>query len=106
VQWKNDPEIFLISGAYGKSARRFDDQEGTINMNLLSGFRDLIKLLEETPGCENLASAVPSVFSLRKTGSGNYNWDSVLILYPFQPWLMTHLEGLKANLKMMRVALE
>lgn len=106
VQWKSDPEVFLISGAYGKSARRFDDQEGTINMNLLSGFRDLIKLLEETPGCENLASAAPSVFSLRKTGSGDYNWDSVLILYPFQPWLMIHFDGLETNLKMIRAIIE
>jgi len=105
VQWKSDPEIFLISGAYGKSARSFDEQEGTINMNLLSGFRDLIKLLEETPECENLASAAPSVFSLRKTRSGNYNWDSDLILYPFQPWLMIHFNGLETNLKMIRATL-
>lgn len=101
-QWKSDPEVFLTSGSYHKPIDRIENQAGPVHFKLLSGLRDFITLLEETPGCEILASAAPSVFGLRKTGSGNYNFESDLIMSPFQPWLMVYLDGLETNLKMIR----
>ena len=103
--WKGDLGVFQTSWSFQKPADKFGRQTETIHSKLLSGLGDLISLLEKTPGCESMAAAAPSVFGLRKTGSGDYNWDSDLILSPSHPWLLVYLEGLETNLKMIRATL-
>jgi hypothetical protein len=103
--WKGDLGVFQTSWAFLKPSDKFGRQKESIHSRLLSGLRDLILLFERTPGYESLAAAAPSVFNLRKTGSGNYNWDSDLILSPSHPWLLVYLVGLETNLKMIRATL-
>lgn len=100
--WKGDLGVFQDSWLSPKPAGRTDKQTETVHIRLLSGLKDLISILEKTPGCESFAAAAPSIFSLRKTGSGNYNWDSDLILAPIHPWLLVYLYGLETNLKMIK----
>ena len=85
---------------------RFGKEKEAVHSALLSGLGDLVSLLEETPGCESLAAAAPSVFNLRKTPGGNYNWDSDLILAPTHPWLLVYLVGLENNLRLMKVSVK
>jgi len=99
--WKDDLGVFQDSWLSLKLTGRIDKQTDAAHFKLLSGLSEFISLLENTPGYESLAVIVPSVFNLRKTPGGNYNWDSDLILAPFHPWLLVYLEGLKTNLKMM-----
>jgi hypothetical protein len=103
--WKGDPGVFQTSLSFQKPADKFSRQKEIINSKLLSGLGDLISLLERTPGCGSLAAAAPSVFNLRKTETGNYNWDSDLILSSSHPWLLVYLAGLETNLKMIRVTI-
>ncbi len=105
-QWKDDPEIFLTSGSFQKQAGNIGRQVEEVHFKLISELRDFIKLLEKTPGYETLAAAAPSVFNLRKTPGGNYNFDSDLILSPSQPWLMIYLDGLETNLKMIKATIK
>jgi hypothetical protein len=104
--WKGDLEVFRTSWSFQKPSGKVKRQEEAIHAKLLSELKNLISLMETTPGCESLAAAAPSVFSLRKTPSGNYNWDSDLILAPVHPWLLAYLEGLESNLKMIKITLK
>lgn len=105
-QWKDDPEIFLTSGSFQKQTGNIGRQVEEVHFKLISGLRDFIILLENTPGYETLAEAAPSVFNLRKTPGGNYNFESDLILSPSQPWLMIYLDGLETNLKMIKATIK
>lgn len=104
--WKGDLGVSQSSWSFSKPSRKADRQAEVIHSELLSGLKDLISLMETTPGCESLAAAAPAVFSLRKTPGGNYNWDSDLLLAPVHPWLLAYLEGLDSNLKMIRTTLK
>lgn len=104
--WKGELGPYQGSWLSQKNDIRFGKEKEAIHSGLLSGLRDLISLLEKTPGCESLAAAAPSLFNLRKTPSGNYNWDSDQILYPTHPWLLVYLVGLENNLRLMKVSVK
>lgn len=104
--WKGKPGPFQGSWLSQKNNIRFGKEKEAIHSGLLSGLGDLVSLLEKTPGCESLAAAAPSLFNLRKTPSGNYNWDSEQILYPTHPWLLVYLVGLENNLRLMKVSVK
>ncbi len=102
--WKGDLGPYQDSWLSVQDNSGFEKDKKDIHSGLLSGLGDLISLLEKTPGCESLAAAAPSVFNLRKTPSGNYNWDSDLILAPTHPWLLVYLVGLENNLQLMKMS--
>jgi GldL N-terminal domain len=104
--WNGDLGNFRSSLSFSPPSGKKDRQAGEVHSKLVSGLKDLISLMEKTPGCESLAAAAPAVFSLRKTPSGNYNWNSDLILAPVHPWLIAYLEGLENNLKLIRATLK
>jgi hypothetical protein len=104
--WKGDLGPYQGSWLSHNNDIRFGKEKEAIHSGLLSGLGDLVSLLEKTPGCESLAAAAPSVFNLRKTPGGNYNWDSDLILAPTHPWLLVYLVGLENNLRLMKVSVE
>jgi len=104
--WKGDLGPYQGSWLSQNNDIRFGKEKEAVHSALLSGLGDLVSLLEKTPGCESLAAAAPSVFNLRKTPSGNYNWDSDLILAPTHPWLLVYLVGLENNLTLMKVSVK
>lgn len=104
--WKGDLGPYQGSWLSRTNDIRFGKEKEAVHSALLSGLGDLVSLLEETPGCESLAAAAPSIFNLRKTPSGNYNWDSDQILYPTHPWLLVYLVGLENNLRLMKVSVK
>ncbi|MDX9946783.1 MAG: hypothetical protein RBS38_05415 [Bacteroidales bacterium] len=104
--WKDELGPYQGSWLSHNNDKRFGKEKEAIHSALLSGLGDLVALLERTPGCESLAAAAPSVFNLRKTPGGNYNWDSDLLLAPTHPWLLVYLVGLENNLKLMKVSVK
>jgi len=104
--WKGDLGVFQSTFSFSQPSGKKENQVKTIHSKLISELKDLISLMERTPGCESLASAAPEIFSLRRTPGGNYNWDSDLILAPVHPWLLAYLEGLENNLKLIRTTLK
>jgi hypothetical protein len=104
--WKGDLGPYQGSWLSQNNDIRFGKEKEAVHSALLSGLGDLVSLLEKTPGCESLAAAAPSVFNLKKTPGGNYNWDSDLILAPTHPWLLVYLVGLENNLRLMKVSVK
>jgi hypothetical protein len=105
-QWNNDPEVLLASGALQKPTDKIKKNAESKHFKLLTELSDLMFLLEKTPGYEDLAKAAPEIFDIGKTPEGSYNWRSDLILYPMQPWLLTYLEGLETNLKVIKATIK
>jgi hypothetical protein len=73
-----------------------------INMNLLSGFCDLIKLLEETRDVKTWHHCSFGFSLKRKRITAGFGPDPV----SFQPWLMIHFDSLETAQKMIRAIIE
>ncbi|HOW10115.1 MAG TPA: hypothetical protein PLX08_09965 [Bacteroidales bacterium] len=104
--WKGDLGISQTSWSFSMPSGKKGRQAEAIQSKLLSGLNDLISLLEKTPGCESLAEAAPSVFSLEKTVRGDYELNHDLIMATAHPWLLAYVMGLGNNLKLMRATLK
>lgn len=103
--WKGDLGVFQTSWSFSMPGGKKGRQAEAIHSKLLSGLNDLISLLEKTPGCESLAAAAPSVFSLQKTSGGDYVLNPDLNMTPTHPWLLSYIMGLENNLKLIRTTL-
>lgn len=104
--WKGELGPYQGSWLSQNNDIRFGKEREKIHSGLLTGLGDLVSLLELTPGRESLAAAAPSVFNLRKTPGGNYNFDSDLLLAPTHPWMLVYLAGLENNLRLMKVSVK
>jgi hypothetical protein len=98
-------EVLPTAGSMEITYNKIQKQEWTMRINVLTGLRDLVLLLEKTEGCEKLASAAPAIFNLRKTPSGSFNWESDVLAYPLEPWFLIYLDGLRANLLTLKITM-
>jgi hypothetical protein len=105
-QMNNDPEILLESGSRKTpSAAELTGREGSVVLDLQTALSDLIKLLEKSPDYESLAKAAPGILNMDTSGNFNYIWIDRLFKSNIQPWVHAYLDGLEANLKLMRATL-
>ncbi len=105
-QMNNDPEILLESGSRKTpSAAELTGREGSVVLDLQTALSDLIKLLEKSPDYESLAKAAPGILNMDTSGNFNYIWIDRLFKSSIQPWVHAYLDGLEANLKLMRATL-
>ncbi len=87
---------------YREPREGFVRESEDVEARLLSALDDLIGLLRSTPGCESLAAAAPSVFSLALSPGGTYIADPEMLSLPTHPWLLVYLSGLENNLRSIR----
>jgi hypothetical protein len=69
-----------------------------------NSLKALVKEIENTPECNELAKAIPSILDLRQ----QYEDEPLLIWHNItntQSWTLIYLEGLETNLKMIKVTL-
>ncbi len=103
-QWKEDPESWLKSDKWPVSNNTLMEKGEQYFIKLRDGLSNLILLLEKSPGCESLAKAAPAIFDMGPM-HGFYNFNSDLLFAAQQPWLVTYLDGLETNLKLIRTTL-
>jgi len=105
-QMNNDPEILLESGSRKTpSAAELTGREGSVVHDLQTALSDLIKLLEKSPEYGSLAKAAPGILNMDTSRNFNYIWIDRLFKSNVQPWVHAYLDGLEANLKLMRATL-
>ena len=75
-----------------------------VGEKLENGLKALVKEIDNTPGCEELAKAIPVILDLRK----KYDDEPLLIWHNItntMSWTFIYLEGLKVNLLMIRASM-
>ena len=105
-QLNNDPEILMEPGSRKiPSVTELTGREGSVVHDLQTALSDLIKLLEKSPEYGSLAKAAPGILNMDTSRNFNYIWIDRLFKSNVQPWVHAYLDGLEANLKLMRATL-
>jgi hypothetical protein len=105
-QLNNDPEILMqASSRKIPAATELTGREGSVVHDLQTALSDLVKLLNESPEYGSLAKAAPVIFNMETSRNLNYIWVDRLFKSNVQPWVHAYLDGLEANLKMIRATL-
>jgi len=104
VDWNSDPSHYprlestdVISGALvsgGKDKSR--------DVRLQSGLHSLIRTLGSTPGYEELAAVAPVIFEFAELPGASDEWTRQMFQVNTRAWSLIYLDGLEANLKLLR----
>lgn len=66
--------------------------------------KNLIQEFERTPGYEELAKIAPLIFDYFEPGSKDDPWGQQIFAYNPLAWTLIYLDGLKANLSMLKMS--
>ena len=102
--WNSDPWSYprlestdVVSGALvsgGKDKSR--------DVRLQTGLNNLIRTLNSTPGYEMLAAAAPVIFEFAELPGASDEWTRQMFQTNTRAWSLIYLDGLEANLKLLR----
>lgn len=102
--WNSDPWSYprlestdVVSGALvsgGKDKSR--------DARLQTGLNNLIRTLNSTPGYEKLAAAAPVIFEFAELPGASDEWTRQMFQTNTRAWSLIYLDGLEANLKLLR----
>lgn len=102
-KWKNNPETILKPDSKGLAARALinsgDRPEGT---RLLSGLKNIVKIMEITPGYAELAKEAPQIFDIVSPTGNEADWYSWKFSDNNLAWVLIYLDGLETNLKIIK----
>ena len=81
-------------------------KDPSLDTRLETSLNSLMKEIDSTPGYEELSKAAPEIFDFTEPSDGQYLWTAKVFQYNTQSWSVIYLDGLEANLKMIRATLE
>ncbi len=104
-QWNKEPGGLWRPDARGIAANAIlNPKEHYPGEELEMGLKDLIAELGKNPGYESLAKAAPSIFNYTEGGDVADSWAQAFT-YNTLSWSLIYLDGLEANLNMIKVSL-
>ncbi|MBE0675189.1 MAG: hypothetical protein IH591_11045 [Bacteroidales bacterium] len=102
--WNSDPWRYpnlestdVVSGALVSG-----DKDKSRDVRLQSGLNNLIGILGSTPGYEELAAAAPVIFEFAELPGASDEWTRQMFQANTRAWSLIYLDGLEANLKLLR----
>jgi hypothetical protein len=104
-QWHQNPGNLQMPDSKGRTAQALikagDPLAGT---KLHDSLKALIKEMGNTPGFEDLAKLSPVIFDLEVPSGKEEEWGKWKFSDNNLSWVLIYLDGLKANLKMIKTA--
>ncbi len=104
IDWNSDPWLYpnlestdVVSGALVSG-----DKDKSRDVRLQSGLNNLIGILGSTPGYEELAAAAPVIFEFAELPGASDEWTRQMFQANTRAWSLIYLDGLEANLKLLR----
>lgn len=105
LQWEEKPETILRTDFKGLASRALlDSGVEPGDMKLLNGLKDLIKVMETTPGYEELAKEAPRIFDIVSPSGNEDDWFYWKFNDNNLSWVLIYLDGLETNLKLIKSA--
>lgn len=106
-KWESDAGSLARPDSRGRAAgilsKAGEERPGG---NLYRSLRSVIAEMEKTPGCKELAAAAPAVFGLDDPADSEEKMLSRKFADNSLAWTLIYLDGLEANLYMIRAILE
>lgn len=105
--WNNDPWNFpwLETADVASEVLVTGGKEPSLDLTLQSGLKDLISLLETTPGYEQFAKSAPVIFEFAELPGASDEWTRQMFQVNTRAWSLIYLDGLETNLKLLRTSL-
>jgi hypothetical protein len=102
-QWRDNPETLLSPDSRGLAGQALlnsgDRPAGT---RLFSSLKNLVAGLETTPEYSDLAVIAPAIFDMQVPSGFDEDWPSWKFNDNNLSWVLIYLDGLEANLKMIK----
>jgi len=104
-QWNNDSDIYIEtrSRKVGTPKAYQGGEDSSVHGRLQTALSELIKMVEISPGNELLAKALPEIINMGESRNSNYIFRDALFKGYVQPWVLTYLDGLETNLKLIKM---
>lgn len=105
VQWNNEKDILRLPDKKGFAAEALAESgESPYGSKLQNGLKSLISLMNETQGYEKIAENAMSIFDLNTPVKDEALWPVWKFNDDYNVWVLIYLDGLKANLLMMKTS--
>jgi hypothetical protein len=104
-QWKKDPGNLLMPDSPNIAAAVLaDNGEMPAGIRLEKALSELVALMKQTKGYEETVSALPAIIRLyqEKDEDPALTFSGTNIIIPLS-WVLIYLDGLEANLQMIKV---
>jgi hypothetical protein len=102
-QWNKDPGNLIRPDFMGGVATGFTDMDKQSSMKLNTELEELIRLMSITPGYELLAKNGQAILNFKISLSNSSDWYTQ-VFNDFPAWVLIYLDGLEANLKIIKSA--
>jgi hypothetical protein len=103
-QWKRDPEFLSIPDSRQAAVKVLFNAENPVGRKLENELRSLVADMEKEPGYKDLAAVAPVLFDVTDPENGESGWTYRNFVGPTLSWSLIYLDGLKADLLMIKAA--
>jgi hypothetical protein len=98
-KWNDTPEVLMRPEATAVAGMALlKGNEAYPGDKLETGIKSLIHEFEKIPGYEDLAKAVPSIFSYKESDNKESHWADGIFVNNYLSWGLIYLDALEVNL--------
>lgn len=105
-QWKSNPGTLWRPDAMNVAAiPLMKSNESYPGERLESDLKSLLSEFEKDPRYKKLAISAPLIFGYTPSAEAKYIWGEKIFIFNNLSWVLTYLEGLEVNLRMLKTSL-
>lgn len=106
-QWETNPGNLIRPEAPAVAGQALEAAgESPVGIKLETALKNLIREMENTKGYEQLAKSAPVIFHVKNLGEVNSDFTYRNFIDINLAWSLIYLDGLKANLSLIKVAVD
>jgi hypothetical protein len=100
-EWTRDPGVLFLPDNRGMAAKALKESgEKTYGYELQKELKELLSMMEQTPGYESIAKAVKNNQSTPNVNESK--WPKMVFAEANLAWVLIYLDGLETNLKLIK----
>jgi hypothetical protein len=103
-QWKKDPENLVKPDSRQVAVKVLFNAENPVGNKLETELKELVAIMEKSTGFEELAKIAPQIFDISDSDASESGWAMRNFIAPSLSWSLIYLDGLKADLLLMKSA--
>jgi len=103
-EWKKDPEFLARPDSRQTAVKVLFNAEDPVGNKLEKELRNLVADMEKEPGYKDFAAIAPTLFDVADPEGSESGWTFRNFVGPTLSWSLIYLDGLKADLLMIKTA--
>lgn len=105
-EWVENPESVIVITLRQPGTVKYAERVDLLYADLQSALSDIIATAKGNPAHKPLADNIAAILNMQKSSGEGYYIADQLFRSNLQPWVFVYLDGLRVNLKMMRITVE